>query len=185
MLSKELPSTHIVSIRVGSNPADDYFKSIFDYAPRQIQEVCQKLKMDRTLSDGFNAIGLSQGGLLMRALVEMCPDLKVNNLITFGSPHQGVSVFPGCADSSGWAKWNPARLVDRIFGKKPYNVIPCSVMNTLIGGSVYSESAQTNILPAQYFKDPRLLPDYLRTNKFLTEINNEKSVRQRINLVFH
>ena len=70
----------------------------------QIDWVCQKLLADPLMADGYNAIGISQGGLLVRfdmpwetqwlvvnvlkrGLVQRCP-LPVKNLITFGSPHQ-------------------------------------------------------------------------------------------------
>ena len=113
---------------------------------------------------------------MMRALVQKCSVLKVNRLITFGSPHQGVAAFPGCGDVNGWAKWSPTRWMSYMFKKVRQKLIPCSVMNTLVGASVYSSSAQTNILPAQYYKDPKKMPDYYRANKFLIDVNNETAV---------
>ena len=76
----------------------------------QIDWVCEKLLADPLMADGYNAIGISQGGLLIRlqrkqwwtlagfkargfkqmlfrGLVQRCP-IPVKNLITFGSPHQ-------------------------------------------------------------------------------------------------
>lgn len=113
----------------------------------------------------------------MRALVERCSELNVRRLITFGSPHQGVAAFPGCGDINGWAKWSPSRWMGYIFKEVRQTLIPCSVMNTLIGVSVYSGNAQSNIMPAQYFKDPQKLASYYRSSKFLLDINNEASVR--------
>jgi palmitoyl-protein thioesterase len=51
--------------------------------------VCEQLAKVPELSNGFNAIGFSQGGLFMRAYVERCNQPKVRHLITFGSPHGG------------------------------------------------------------------------------------------------
>jgi palmitoyl-protein thioesterase len=42
-------------------------------------------------------MGLSQGGLIARYVVERC-DLKggVRNIVTFGAPHMGVAASPHC-----------------------------------------------------------------------------------------
>ena len=45
---------------------------------------------------GFNLLGFSQGGLFSRALVQLCPDLKVRNVVSIGGPQNGVFGFPGC-----------------------------------------------------------------------------------------
>lgn len=46
-------------------------------------------------------MGLSQGGLIARYIAERC-DVKgkVRNMVTFGTPHAGVSAIPHC--SSGY-----------------------------------------------------------------------------------
>lgn len=143
-----------------------------------MNEVCEKLKKDPRLANGFNALGLSQGGLMIRATIQRCEGLKVHRLITMGSPHMGVNAFPGCGPSaSGWAKWAPTRWVNYWLNKVKERLIPCPVMNTLIGTSVYTSSAQNNIMPAQFYKDPNKLAHYLRINKFLADINNERPVR--------
>ena len=68
------------------------------------------------MSEGFNAVGISQGGLLLRfaltlshlshwspgvsrGLAERCP-VPMKTLITFGSPHQGVFGVPHCVDTT-------------------------------------------------------------------------------------
>ncbi|PJF16623.1 hypothetical protein PSACC_03610 [Paramicrosporidium saccamoebae] len=164
MLKKQLPQLEIFSISTGSSPADDSYKSYFDSAERQNEP---------SLKNGFNAIGLSQGGLLLRALIEKCPQVKVHRLITFGSPLQGVAAYPGCGPASTWAKWSPTRIIRSMMNTAKEKLIPCSVISGLIGRSVYSARAQGNVMPAQYFKDPTRMDEYLKTNKFLTDINNE------------
>lgn len=69
------------------------------------------------MSEGFNAVGISQGGLLLRfapthnahwhvilprvsrGLAERCP-VPMKTLITFGSPHQGVFGVPHCVETT-------------------------------------------------------------------------------------
>lgn len=113
---------------------------------------------------------------MMRALIQKCAGLNVENLITFGSPHQGVSAFPGCAQNKGWAKWSPTRWLGGWFKKMKQSLIPCTVMNGLVSTGIYSSQAQSKVLPAQYFKDPSKMARYYQSNRFLVDINNEGPV---------
>jgi len=63
----------------------------------------------------------------------------------------GVSHFPGC---------------------KP-NDIMCSLARSAVRAGVYTSWAQHNIIQAQYFRDQDNIASYLRSNTFLTSINNE------------
>lgn len=58
-----------------------------------MNEICQKLQTNPHLKGGFTGIGLSQGGLMMRALVETCDNIDVIRLITFGSPLLGKHTY--------------------------------------------------------------------------------------------
>jgi palmitoyl-protein thioesterase len=64
---------------------DDIQASYFGDLLSQIDYVCDTLKNDPNLSNGFNAVGFSQGGLFMRVLVQRCDAINVKTLITFGS----------------------------------------------------------------------------------------------------
>ena len=52
--------------------------------------LCEEINLNPSLSDGFNFIGISQGGLLGRYYVEKCDGYQVHNLITLVSPHGGT-----------------------------------------------------------------------------------------------
>ena len=67
----------------------------------KIDRACEILQNDTNLSAGYNAIGISQGGLLFRGLLQRCPSPPVRNFITFGSPHQGVFGVPECKSTTG------------------------------------------------------------------------------------
>lgn len=92
------PSTYIYSVRIGENDNQDRYFSYFDDANRQIEEVCNKIRSNSLLNtkEGFHAVGLSQGGLMLRAVIQKCPDLTILSLTTFGSPLQGTASYPGC-----------------------------------------------------------------------------------------
>lgn len=44
----------------------------------------------------INIVGISQGALIARTVVETCADLKVHTLFSFGGPQNGVSVYEKC-----------------------------------------------------------------------------------------
>jgi len=56
----------------------------------QLNLVCNVIYANPELMNGFDFIGMSQGGLLARGYVEYCNKFKVRNLITLVSPHGGV-----------------------------------------------------------------------------------------------
>lgn len=124
----------------------------------QLEQVCRALTSDPKLADGFNAVGFSQGGLFLRALVERCSGLNVRNLVTFGSPHAGVSKAPLCDEAPGIK-----------------NVMCKFMRTTLIPSLVYLGVVQKRLVQAQYFKDVNNIQRYLQTS-FLPVINNEVAV---------
>lgn len=62
--SSNVPYIH--SIRIGNNEEEDVANSYLMNANKQIQMVCDTLKKDPNLKDGFNAIGFSQGSQFLR-----------------------------------------------------------------------------------------------------------------------
>ena len=67
-----------------------YKTSLFTPASQQLNELCETIYNISELADGFNFIGMSQGGLLARGYTEQCNKYPVINLITLVSPHGGV-----------------------------------------------------------------------------------------------
>ena len=70
----------------------------------------------------------------LRAYVERCNLPKVHRLITFGSPHGGVSDIPNCT--------NPKDFT-------------CKLMRSMVHSGVYTDYIQNRIIQAQYYRDPR------------------------------
>ncbi|KAK4052262.1 hypothetical protein OIO90_004484 [Microbotryomycetes sp. JL221] len=140
--------------------------TFFGNANEQVEQACQELieQPEIKQSKHFDAIGLSQGGQLLRALIERCGhELKVRNLITLGSQHMGISAVPPCPP-----------------GTSPFS--PCRLMQlSLVRQGMYSTWAQKNIIPAQYFRDPNKFDEYLKVNEFLKDINNERLMDSQTN----
>lgn len=64
--------------------------SLYTPMKKQLSDLCDLIYSMDELKNGFNFIGMSQGGLLARGYVEYCNEYKVNNLITLVSPNSGV-----------------------------------------------------------------------------------------------
>jgi palmitoyl-protein thioesterase len=56
----------------------------------QLDILCKTIYDIPQLANGFDFIGMSQGGILARGYTEYCNKFKVRNLITLVSPHGGV-----------------------------------------------------------------------------------------------
>lgn len=75
------------------------FTSIFTDMTTQLEMLCNEIYKIEELKDGFNFIGMSQGGLLARGYVEYCNKYPVHNLITLASPNGGVFYHTSLADN--------------------------------------------------------------------------------------
>jgi len=148
------PGIFIHSIYVDPDSKKDMQATFVGNVDEQVELVARQLKGIPLLSNGFDAIGFSQGGQFVRAYIERYNDPPVHNLITFGSQHMGISDIPPC---------------------KPYD-LPCNLARNALRVGVYSEWAQQNLVQAQYYRDPAQLGRYLESNHFLTSINNELHV---------
>ncbi|PLW55132.1 hypothetical protein PCANC_05314 [Puccinia coronata f. sp. avenae] len=148
------PHTTVYKIRLDSSDSADRRATWFGSANEQVNSVCEQLARIDELTVGFDAVGFSQGGQLLRAYVERCNCPKVRNLITLGSQHMGVSGSPPCTS-----------LFD----------VGCHILHKLIqSGTVYGPYAQQKIIPAQYFRDQTNLAPYMKYNQLLRDINNER-----------
>jgi len=76
----------VINIEIGNGEKT----SLYTPLPEQLTELCDTIYKNKELENGFDFIGISQGGLLARGYVEQCNDYPVHNLITLVSPHGGA-----------------------------------------------------------------------------------------------
>ncbi|MEW5302636.1 MAG: hypothetical protein WDW38_008045 [Sanguina aurantia] len=162
---QEQLGVYVHSIATGNSEQHDVLSSFFGDVNDQVAAVCAELRRIPELRNGFNAIGFSQGGQFMRAVVQRCQHTfegKVVKLITLGAQHQGVSNVPGCATVRDTAATST-----------------CFLMQELLGHGAYLPYVRDHVVQAQYFKDPDCLEEYRRSNPFLPDINNELLVKRQ------
>ncbi|KAL9645266.1 hypothetical protein ABK040_002466 [Willaertia magna] len=155
---KNNTNLYIHSIRIGNSIEEDVKNSYLLNINKQIEIVCNQLKQDKNLQNGFNAIGFSQGSQFLRAYVQRCNQPKVHNLISIGGQHQGVFGLPKCIG---------------------VNHTICEYIRNLIDIGVYWNIVQQTLVQAEYWHDPFLnkKEEYLNQCVFLPDINNEKQFK--------
>lgn len=151
------PGTFVYYVRLDEDAAADRTATFWGNLTIQIEKVCADLASHPTLSKAhaINGLGFSQGGQFLRAYVERCNVPPVANLVTFGSQHNGISDFQVCADND-WL---------------------CRTWDGLLKRSTWSDFAQSKLVPAQYYRNPDDLENYLKSSNFLADINNERKVK--------
>nr|GMD31684.1 palmitoyl-protein thioesterase 1 isoform X1 [Ipomoea batatas] len=118
---------------------------------KQTEFACEQVKSMSELSDGYNIIGLSQGNMVARGLIEFCDGgPPVKNLISLAGPHAGIASVPLCGSG-----------------------VFCIMVDLLLDLAIYSDFVQDHLAPAGYIKIPTDIEAYREGCKFLPKLNNE------------
>lgn len=153
------PGTFVYNIRLDEDPGQDRSATFFGNVTEQISQVCEALKEHEVLGSApvVNGIGFSQGGQFLRGLVQRCDwKTKMNNLLTFGSQHNGINNIH--CKAGDWV---------------------CKGVAAVAKANTWTNYAQSHLVPAQYYRTindttVQPSPEYLENSNFLADINNER-----------
>lgn len=147
LLLEEMTGATGFCIEIGNGMVDSFFMRL----DKQADVVCQQVRNISELQHGYNMVGLSQGNVIGRAVIEWCDDAPpVNNFISIGGPHAGIAAVPLCKV-----------------------LFVCKLVDAVIRLGVYSSYVQNNLAPTGYVKIPTDLDAYYSGCLFLPRLNNE------------
>jgi palmitoyl-protein thioesterase len=154
-----IPGIFVHMVQVGEDASADRTATFLGNVTEQVAKVCADISAHPILrtAPAINALGFSQGGQFLRGLVQRCDGLKVRNLVTFGSQHNGIAKYQLCGPSD-WL---------------------CKGYIGLLKANTWGSWVQGHLVPAQYFRatdeqtgEPT--DEYLANSNFLADVNNER-----------
>jgi palmitoyl-protein thioesterase len=164
LIEETHPGTFVYPIRVAEDPSSDRSGSFLGNTTEQIQQVCADIAAHPILSTApaVDALGFSQGGVFLRAYAQRCNAPPLRSLVTFGSPHNGISDYQACG-ATDWL---------------------CKGAMALLHTNTWSSFVQSRLVPAQYYRetDPETgkpTDDYLEHSNLLADINNERKLKNK------
>jgi palmitoyl-protein thioesterase len=150
-ISAELDGAYVLNVQIGPNSLADILNGFFMNLDDTVDYFASVVQSDVNLVGGFNAIGYSQGNLIIRGYIEKYNSPPVQNWISMHGPLMGVAGIPGC------------NMTNTI----------CQKIDGLLYMAAYTAFVQQHLTQANYFRDPTHLDDYYANDKFLADINNE------------
>lgn len=151
-ISQTLSGAYVKNVCI-TGGAGDALNGFFMTMDEQVDVFAEQVRGDPKLANGFNAIGYSQGNLVIRGYIQRYNDPPIFNFVSVHGPMLGVVGFPNCQYSSAI----------------------CRTVDYLISLGAYNAFTQSHLTQANYFRDPMRIPVYKKMNHFLTDINNEGS----------
>ena len=152
------PGTYLYFVRVDDSASNDRSGTFFGNVTEQVAKMCADIAADPILSTApaVDALGFSQGGLFLRGYIERCNKPPVRSLVTFGSPHNGISQFRECG-STDWL---------------------CRGAMALLRGNTWASLVQSRLVPAYYRSpEPAEYERYIESSNYLADINNEREAK--------
>ncbi|XP_074073731.1 palmitoyl-protein thioesterase 1 [Macrotis lagotis] len=157
IVEQKIPGIYVLSLEIGKTLIEDMENSFFLNVNHQVSLVCEMLAKNPKLQQGYNAMGFSQGGQFLRAVVQRCPSPPMINLISVGGQHQGVYGLPRCPGESSHI---------------------CDWLRKTLNVAAYTKSVQERLVQAEYWHDPIKEELYRNSSIFLADINQERGINK-------
>lgn len=89
-ITADFPGIYTANIEIGNGNDDSMLWNM----NKQVDEFARKVAADPKLARGFNVIGHSQGGLIIRGYVARYNSPPVHNMVSWAGPQDGVYGVP-------------------------------------------------------------------------------------------
>jgi len=132
-ISAKYPGAYAVSVDVA-----DSTSSYLEAVEQQTEEFAKAVQSDPKLANGFNVVGLSQGGLIVRAYVEKFNNPPVFKMISICGTQNGIAKCPNSVPS----------FLCSIFESNPYSA-----------GLSFSSYWKDAMDQQKYLQENKFLPD--------------------------
>mmetsp|Transcript_83059 Transcript_83059/g.240348 ORF Transcript_83059/g.240348 Transcript_83059/m.240348 type:complete len:362 (-) Transcript_83059:131-1216(-) len=136
-------------------PVEDQSNGFLMNMDDQVEQFARVIRSDAKLSGGFNAIGFSQGNLIIRGYIHRYNSPPVRSFVSMHGVMMGVAGIPRC----------PLHF--------PGIGLLCKTVDRLASLGIYTSLVQRRLAQANYFRDPKRLDTYRKDGLFLPDINNE------------
>eukprot|EP00979_Chaetoceros_neogracilis_P008680 scaffold1925_cov162-Chaetoceros_neogracile.AAC.2 len=145
-------------IPTGDNHYDVILNGYFMSMNENIDIFALKVKSDPKLSNGFNAVGFSQGNYVLRWCIAKYYDPPVHTFLSVSGVNDGISAVPYCIPSMSTNTTRNETVAHSRPSPKPnprlHNKI-CDALMEVASHKAYSEFSQTHSFQANYYRDPR------------------------------
>ena len=136
---------HVECIEIGNGFLDSVTKPI----QSQVEEACEKIKSNPNFQNKFSILGISQGTLIGRYVIEKCNmEGQVMRYMSFDGPQMGIASIPKITCGS-FCEWL------------------CNITASL------AYKLKDNVAPCGYYKYKYDQETYMKVNTFLKMLNNE------------
>jgi len=124
-------------VSTGSNIITDTINGFLMNMDKSVDVFAKKIRSDKKLKGGFNAIGFSQGNSLIRGYIQKYNDPPVNAFISVHGTVMGVASLPSCFKQG-----------------KPVGMV-CKALDEVMGDLAYNSIVQGILFQADYFRDAK------------------------------
>jgi palmitoyl-protein thioesterase len=142
---------HVECIEIGNGYIDTIMKNM----ESQVEEACEKIKSNPNFQSKFNILGLSQGTLIGRYIIEKCDmEGQVAKYMSIDGPQMGIGSIPKLTCGT-----------------------VCDFLVNMTAPIFYK--LKDKIAPAAYFRFKYDQEYYMANNTFLKMLNNENDIKDK------
>ena len=165
--SELLGGTYVTCIPTGDTQSQDTTNGYFLNMDASVDVFAAKILQDPQLSNGFHAIGFSQGNNVIRGYIARYNEPTVHTFISVNGVNAGVGAVPGCLPK----KEKDTAQLGGI----------CDLLMEQASRRAYSVWTQQHSFQANYWRDPRPI-EHEKYAEFsqLAHWNNEGYVNQTL-----